>query len=67
MKISFFADRQRAFVFVIKYAPVANARAAVVAIEFVAMENLVPALGALNGSIDQLEHRRSRFSQPHKN
>ena len=51
----------------IKYAAIANARAAVVAIEFVAMENLVPALGALNGSIDQLEHRRSRFSQPPKN
>ena len=52
MKIVFFADCQTAFILVIKHATVADARAAVMAIEFVAVENFMPALGALNGSID---------------
>ena len=35
-----------------------------VTIEFVAVANLVPALGAFYGSIDQLKHREFRFSKP---
>jgi len=35
-----------------------------VTIEFVAVANLVPALGAFYGSIDQLKHRKFRSSEP---
>jgi hypothetical protein len=47
---------QNAFVFMIKETPVADTRPAGVTIEFVAMANLVPALSAFYGSIDQLKH-----------
>jgi hypothetical protein len=33
-------------------------------VEFVAVANLVPALGAFYGSIDQLKHRKFRSSEP---
>jgi hypothetical protein len=52
---------QNAFVFMIKEATVADTRPAGVTIEFVAVANLVPALGAFYGSIDQLKHRRFSF------
>jgi hypothetical protein len=55
---------QKAFVFVIKEATVADTRPAGVTIEFVAVANLVPALSAFYGSIDQLKHRKFRSSQP---
>ena len=59
---------QKAFVFVIKEATVADTRPAGVTIEFVAVANLVPALSAFYGSIDQLKHQKFRFSQsPFKN
>jgi hypothetical protein len=47
---------QKAIVFMIKEATVADTRAAGVTIEFVAVANLVPALSAFYGSIDQLKH-----------
>ena len=55
---------QEAIVFMIKEATVADTRAAGVTIEFVAVANLVPALSAFYGSIDQLKHQKFRFSQP---
>jgi hypothetical protein len=55
---------QRAFVFVIKEATVADTRPAGATIEFVAVANLVPALSAFYGSIDQLKHRKIRPSEP---
>jgi hypothetical protein len=55
---------QKAFVFMIKEATVADTRPAGVTIEFVALANLVPALGAFYGSIDQLKHREVRSSEP---
>jgi hypothetical protein len=33
-------------------------------VEFVAVANLVPALGAFYGSIDQLKHREFHSSEP---
>ena len=48
----------------IKEATVADTRPAGVTIEFVAVANLVPALGAFYGSIDQLKHREFRSSEP---
>jgi hypothetical protein len=53
---------QKAIVFMIKEATVADTRAAGVTIEFVAVANLVPALSAFYGSIDQLKHQKFRFS-----
>ena len=47
---------QKAFVFMIKEATVADTRPAGVTIEFVAVANLVPALSAFYGSVDQLKH-----------
>jgi hypothetical protein len=64
MNIALVGDCQTAFILVIKEATVADARAAVMTIKFIAMENLVPALGAFNGSIDQLKHRKSRSAEP---
>jgi hypothetical protein len=64
MKMALVANCQNAFILVIKEATVADTRAAVMAIKFVAVANLVPALGALNGSIDQLKHRKFRSSVP---
>ena len=55
---------QKAFVFMIKEATVADTRAAIVTIEFLAVANLVPALTAFYGSIDQLKHREFRSSEP---
>ena len=55
---------QKAIVFVIKEATVADTRPAGVTIEFVAVANLVPALGAFYGSIDQLKHRYFHSSEP---
>jgi hypothetical protein len=49
---------QKAFVFMIKEATVADTRPAGLTIEFVAVANLVPALTAFYGSIDQLKHRQ---------
>jgi hypothetical protein len=40
----------------IKQATIADARPAGLTIEFIAMANLVPALGAFYGSIDPLKH-----------
>jgi len=48
---------QEAIVFMIKQATVTDARPAGLTIEFIAMANLVPALGAFYGSIDPLKHR----------
>ncbi len=48
---------QKAFVFMIKEATVADTRPAGVTIEFIAVANLVPALGAFYGPIDPLKHR----------
>ena len=55
---------QKAFVFMIKETTVADARSAGLAIEFVAVANLVPALSAFYTSIDQLKHREFRSSEP---
>ena len=55
---------QKAFVFMIKEATVADTCPAGVTIEFVAVANLVPALGAFYGSIDQLKHREFHSSEP---
>jgi len=55
---------QKAFVFMIKEATVADTRPAGVTIEFVAVANLVPALGRILCSIDQLKHRDFRSSEP---
>ena len=48
---------QNAIVFMIKQATIADARPARLTVEFIAMANLVPALGAFYGSIDPLKHR----------
>jgi hypothetical protein len=62
MKMLFVASIcQKAFVFMIKEATVADTRPAGVTIEFVAVANLVPALSAFYGSIDQLKHRNFVF------
>jgi hypothetical protein len=58
---------QKAFVFMIKETTVADARSAGLAIEFVAVANLVPALSAFYTSIDQLKHREFRTSEPRPN
>ena len=55
---------QKAFVFMIKQATVAETRPAGLTIEFLAVANLVPALTAFYGSIDQLKHREFRSSEP---
>jgi hypothetical protein len=47
---------QKAIVFMIKQATIADARPAGLTIEFIAMANLVPTLGAFYGSIDPLKH-----------
>jgi hypothetical protein len=52
---------QKTFVFMIKEATVADTRPAGMTVEFVAVANLVSALGAFYGSIDQLKHRRFSF------
>jgi hypothetical protein len=49
---------RKAFVFMIKQATVAETRPAGLTIEFLAVANLVPALTAFYGSIDQLKHRQ---------
>ena len=64
MRMLVASDRQKAFVLMIKETTVADARSAGMTIEFVAMANLVPALSALYGSVDQLEHRQFRSSEP---
>ena len=46
-----------AFVFVLGNAVSAQAGGAVLAIEFIAVENFVPAFTAFNGSVDELKHR----------
>ncbi|HET7006359.1 MAG TPA: hypothetical protein VFK65_12735 [Candidatus Binatia bacterium] len=51
------STHHKAFVFMIKQATVADARSAGLTIEFIAVANLVPALGAFYGSIDHLKHR----------
>ena len=51
---------QKAFVFMIKQATVADARTAGLTIEFIAVANLVPAFGTFYGSIDPLKHRLIR-------
>ena len=58
---------QKASIFMIKETTVANARSAGMTIEFVAMANLVPALGAFYGSVNQLKHREFRSSKPRPN
>ena len=61
MKILVAWNVQTAFVFMIKETTVADTRPAALTIEFVAVANLVPALTAFYGSIDQLKHRVSLF------
>ena len=46
-----------AFVFVLSYAVSAQAGGAILAVEFLAMENFVPAFTAFDGSIDELKHK----------
>jgi hypothetical protein len=50
--------RERAFLLVMKQATVAEAYVAKRTIELLTMENLIPALTAFYGSIDQLKHHR---------
>ena len=57
MKMLVVWNGQKTFVFMIKEATVADTRPAGLTIEFVAVANLVPALSAFYGSVDQLEHR----------
>ena len=54
---------REAFVFMIKQATVADARTAGLTIEFIAVANLVSALGAFYCSIDHLKHRKSQSSE----
>ena len=58
---------QKAFVLMVKEATVADTRPAGMTIEFVAVANLVSALGAFYSSIDQLKHRKFRSSVPFEN
>jgi len=46
-----------AFVFVLSYAVSAQAGGAILAVEFLAVENFVPAFTAFDGSIDELKHK----------
>lgn len=46
-----------AFVFVLGYAVSAQAGGAILAVEFLAVENFVPAFTAFDGSIDELKHK----------
>jgi hypothetical protein len=48
---------RQAFVFMIKQASIADTRTAGLTVEFVAMANLMPALGAFYSAIDHLKHR----------
>jgi hypothetical protein len=52
-----FPNGWSAFVLVIKQATLAQTSAASSAVEFVAVANVVPALTALYGSINELKHR----------
>ena len=62
-----------AFVFVLGNAVSAQAGGAILAVEFLAVENFVPAITAFDGSIDELKHKpagqrdaakRSSFPNP---
>lgn len=46
-----------AFVFVLGYAVSAQGGGAILAVEFLAVENFVPAFTAFDGSIDELKHK----------
>jgi hypothetical protein len=48
----------------VEYAPVTQAGTTVTAGEFIAMANIMAALTAFNGSIDQLKHRNVLSSMP---
>jgi hypothetical protein len=57
MKMLVAWNYQKASILMIKETTVADTRPAGLTIEFVAVANLVPALSAFYGSIDQLKHR----------
>jgi hypothetical protein len=46
-----------AFVFVLSYAVSAQAGGAILAVEFLAVENFVSAFTAFDGSVDELKHK----------
>jgi hypothetical protein len=55
------SNRETAFILVVKQAAFAKAGAAIIAIELVAVSNVIPAFAAFYGSIDELKHHTFRF------
>jgi hypothetical protein len=55
-------NRQEALLLMAKEATFTNTGAAILAIEFLAVANLVPAFTAFDGAIDQLKHLIFRAS-----
>ena len=55
-----------AFVFMLGNAVSAQTGGAILAVEFLAMENFVPTFTAFNGSVDELKHRAARSGMRQK-
>jgi hypothetical protein len=51
------ANRQAAFILMVKQATFADAGAATITVEFIAVANLISAFTALYRAIDKLKHR----------
>jgi hypothetical protein len=49
---------------VVKQATFAEAGAAIITTELIAVSNVIPAFAAFYGSVDELKHQTFRYSEP---
>jgi hypothetical protein len=57
------SNRETAFILVVKQATFAEAGAAIITTELIAVSNVIPAFATFYGSIDELKHRTFRYSE----